>query len=237
MVQFDELPVEIQEKMLEHQVAQGYPRNPDVFRKNISASGLRKGMYWCDTPEGKKFWKMVTDRDFDVFFQKYPKKEFTLPKNWHVVVTGENQKEVSEWRGYQGLIPIGKIAGICLKFNSSFHKGHNSQNDIKDKDGWYDFGQEITTEQFRKYVLKKEVEEDKRFPRMMLVWDGSNEKSAVKMEVHAYVPTTPKPWIASRTRHDHAKETPTPKFTYLTPQDISEGKGVGVDPKLIKFKE
>lgn len=88
-----------------------------------------------------------------------------------------------------------------------------------------------------KFVEKVEDVEEKKFPRMMLVWDGSNEESAVKMEVHAYVPTTPKPWIASRTRHGHAKEIPTPQFTYLTAQDISEGIGVGIDPKLIKFKE
>lgn len=88
-----------------------------------------------------------------------------------------------------------------------------------------------------KFVEKVEDVEEKKFPRMMLVWDGDNEKSAVKREVHAYVPTTPNPWITSHTRYGHAKEIPAPQPIYLTAQDISEGKGVGVDPKLIKFKE
>ena len=232
---------------------------------------------------------------------------FTLPKNWHVVVTEENQKEVSEWRfKTPEKICLGFIAGVVYKVpQDRYEKGHNPGDLIKKPD--YDFGTEITTEQFRKYVLKKEVEQkfevgdwvyhikneftgisprctfiarvdsdkiwckdykdeshlgikefseyyrlatpdeipeaeisktkEKTFPRMMLVWDGDNEKNAVRREVHAYVPTTPNPWITSRTRYGHAKEIPVSQPIYLTAQDVSEGKGVGVDPKLIKFKE
>lgn len=157
---------------------------------------------------------------------------FTLPKNWHVVVTEENQKEVSEWRFKTSeKICLGYIAGVVYKVpQDRYEKGHNPGDLIKKPN--YDFGQEITTEQFRKYVLKKE---EKKFPRMMLVSDDTN--NWIRKIVHCYCGTLNRPWVVEVGGYKYAKEIPAPQPIYLTAQDISEGKGVGVDPKLIKFKE
>ena len=38
MVKWNDLPVEIQEKMLEEQVRQGNKRNPEIFIRSTSAS-------------------------------------------------------------------------------------------------------------------------------------------------------------------------------------------------------
>ena len=74
MSRFDELPVEIQEKMLEYQVRQGNPRNPDIFRKKISTNKFGKGFHWWNTSEGKTFWNLViNDKRFDLFYTIYPK--------------------------------------------------------------------------------------------------------------------------------------------------------------------
>lgn len=70
-------PVEVVEKMLEHQVAQGNVRDVSVFEENNAADARRRGFDWIATPEHKKhtdFWVcVINNKDFDLFFQIYPK--------------------------------------------------------------------------------------------------------------------------------------------------------------------
>lgn len=74
MKKFDELPVEIQEKMLERQFQQTGKRNPEVFRKSIFASTEDRGFKWAKSPEGQKFWNEVIDCDnYEPFYKRYPK--------------------------------------------------------------------------------------------------------------------------------------------------------------------
>lgn len=75
---------------------------------------------------------------------------FILPKHgWHVVVTQENQKELSKWRELYNntLLKIGYIVGMYIG-------GTKEHNPPDKRDG---FGEEITYEQFLKYVMKKEI--------------------------------------------------------------------------------
>lgn len=83
-------------------------------------------------------------------------------KNFYVVVTEENNEVLSKWRfGHDRLkLSNNEIVGIVLyKFETNNHKyvkGHNARHQIKDET--YDFGEEITFEQFKKYILKEETE-------------------------------------------------------------------------------
>lgn len=84
---------------------------------------------------------------------------------WYVIVTEENKDVLRKWRGCTYL-SVGHICGMCKSYNGRLSKEHNPKNLIK-KDGDYDFGEEITFEQFKKYVLKEEnmvEEKDSRFP-------------------------------------------------------------------------
>ena len=77
-----------------------------------------------------------------------------LPDRWYCVVTKENQNILSKWRfsnNYDKL-EIESITGICNKYN---RKHHNPKNEIRGD--IYDFGIEITFEQFKKWVLKEEL--------------------------------------------------------------------------------
>ena len=94
---------------------------------------------------------------------------FKLPKNWHVVVTQENIEEVLNWRfknkvkEYEitNFLESENVVGVTFdSINNNYKKGHNPKSRTKDEEGDYDFGIEITTEQFRKYVLNKQVNED-----------------------------------------------------------------------------
>jgi len=84
--------------------------------------------------------------------------EFVLPDRWHVVVTEENQEILSRWREYLGMLPIDNIVGIC---NKDGNKGNNPKSSLVGKD--YDFGKEITFDQFKKYVLKDQVKSNNKF--------------------------------------------------------------------------
>ena len=69
MIQFKDLPIEIQQRMLDEQERQGYPRNAKKFEKGVTG-----GFLWRLSLEGVAFWgKILLDGDFSVFYEKYPK--------------------------------------------------------------------------------------------------------------------------------------------------------------------
>lgn len=69
-------PEEIVEKMLDHQVEQGNPRNIAVFERNASSNRTHEGFDWEKTKENHNFWdKIIHGHDFTHFFNLYPKKE------------------------------------------------------------------------------------------------------------------------------------------------------------------
>jgi|SRR5690554_3368047 len=74
MIQFKDLPVEIQERMLDEQVRQGNPRDAEVFERYILAEARNGGFTWGSTDDGHNFWaETIRDGNFAVFYEKYPK--------------------------------------------------------------------------------------------------------------------------------------------------------------------
>lgn len=72
-------PTEVVEKMLERQVEQRNQRDVTVFELAKRAGRGIKGFCWEETVEGHYFWeRVILHKDFDVFFEKYPKPEKTL---------------------------------------------------------------------------------------------------------------------------------------------------------------
>jgi hypothetical protein len=75
MTEFDKLPREIQERMLECQVEQGNKRDADVFRNKIRANKYRGGFGWSESTEEYDFWQdVLMNKEHNIFFEKYPKK-------------------------------------------------------------------------------------------------------------------------------------------------------------------
>ena len=67
-------PIEIVQRMVECQVEQGNKADVSVFQNRKSCSGGSGGFEWCDTTERHDFWqKVILNRDFKIFFEKYPK--------------------------------------------------------------------------------------------------------------------------------------------------------------------
>lgn len=74
MMQFKDLPVEIQQHMLDEQERQGNPRNAKVFEKTIMACSSEGGFTWEKSDEKFDFWyKIITNGNLAVFYEKYPK--------------------------------------------------------------------------------------------------------------------------------------------------------------------
>lgn len=73
MKQFDELPIEIQNRMLDCQEEQGNPRNPDVFRRYLKESKFSKGFAWQFTSEGLDVWnEVLVNNNYAPFFKIHP---------------------------------------------------------------------------------------------------------------------------------------------------------------------
>ena len=71
-----DFPIEIVERMLECQVEQGNKRDVSVFEKYSARNNTKGGFDWNSTTEGRDFWaSVICGKQFDLFFQKYPKKQ------------------------------------------------------------------------------------------------------------------------------------------------------------------
>jgi hypothetical protein len=82
-----DFPPEIVEMMLQRQFEQTGKRDVSVFEDYRSADWQENGFSWSKTPENSTFWcYVISDKKFDVFFEKYPK-EF----NSHIK-TKQNEK-------------------------------------------------------------------------------------------------------------------------------------------------
>ena len=80
--------------------------------------------------------------------------EFVLPQTWWVRVTKENIDVLKQWRFNNTIsrLEIGWV--VAMAYNGhSFNKEHNNEPYTNN----YDFGVEITYQQFLKYVLKQET--------------------------------------------------------------------------------
>ena len=142
------------------------------------------------------------------------------------------------------------------KVDASFIEGGFSWN--KSPEGQFFWSKVINGKHFPVVVVKpdKEIEQTKESP----VKDNNDRKPAYKMGeilkdkgkqrvVIGYFPDMPNPYITitkqtfdsfalgmtdSTVAIIEAIKEPD-KYVYLTLQDISEGKGIGVDPSLIKI--
>ena len=75
--QLEGFPKEIVERMLECQVEQGNPRDVSIFERYPNAGQDLGGFNWRATIEGDDWWsKVIDDKNFDIFFLKYPKTSY-----------------------------------------------------------------------------------------------------------------------------------------------------------------
>ena len=111
---------------------------------------------WDDFLKHKDVFKPSTKEAYDAqFVVKEP--EFVLPELWHIIITTENYEILSKY--FSNNLPHSVLytKGI-MGFYKENKLGH-THTQIKGYD--WDFGIEITFDQFKKYVLKEEIVKEK----------------------------------------------------------------------------
>jgi len=119
-----DFPTEIVEKMIERQIEQGNAKSVSVFEKDRSVSIFQGGFFWHKTPEGDDWWcKVIEDKNFELFFELYPKKA-TFKKGDRVMVKDRIHEK------WEDAIFLTEIAGAeypyyCVDkpYESEFKKG------------------------------------------------------------------------------------------------------------------
>ena len=75
--QIENFPIEVVQRMVDCQVEQGNEADVTIFQ-----NCEKDGFLWNKSQEGKGFWKsVIRNKDFDVFFKKYPKHQVTIQKD------------------------------------------------------------------------------------------------------------------------------------------------------------
>ena len=78
-----DLPKEIQEVVFKRQEEQGNPKHDKL---NLNFCKDEGNFDWNITKEGDDFWEEINDGNFDVFYEKYPKKEASMFKKGDYIV-------------------------------------------------------------------------------------------------------------------------------------------------------
>lgn len=97
-----DFPIEVVQKMIDYQIYHGNIADVTIFQNNPMFNKKHGGFTWDETKEGSRFWDAVIKwKNFDLFFQKYPKSgnsksknaEFPLPpEKMRVYIKGNNQR-------------------------------------------------------------------------------------------------------------------------------------------------
>ena len=237
---FIELPLGIQLKMLEFQVASGNPMNPHVFEKDIKANTDNGGFDWNNFI-GNDFWLEVLKGNYDLFFERFPDSEY--PKFAYVEVSGDYKLCLV----YKNSILTNNLEYPFL-INSEIR---NLGSYLENKNKAY------TLHYISKIFTEKELDEkmlhnnntnisiqkeEKTFPRVMLVKQKSTDKwdrRVIIAEKQGYYIA----WMHATTLQDAELELNTNKWSYgkeledefvVTKKEISEFFNIPIDKLIIK---
>jgi len=233
------LPLGIQLKMLEFQVAAGNPMNLYVFEKDIIATTGSGGFDW-NRFVSNSFWTEVLEGDYDLFFQKFPESEY--PKFAYAKISGDYK-----------LCLVYKNTNLANNLEYPYIVNPEIRNIgsyLKNKD------KACTIHYVSKIFTEKELEEkkasgknlniihkeEKTFPRVMLVKQSDDNKWD-KRVVIAYKCGRYVSWTDAETLEDAENKTSTTTWQYakeidekfvVTREEISKQFNIPIENLIIK---
>ncbi len=93
-------PIEVVRKMVEEQVKQGNNADVTIFQADYMSGKEEGGFNWNETSEGSDFWnKVIGNKNFDKFFEKYPKRDTHV---YYVGVKGRGNEIITELKKLGG---------------------------------------------------------------------------------------------------------------------------------------
>ena len=144
MIKFKDLPVEIQQRMLDEQERQGNTRCAEVFEESITAPAREGGFLWARSVEGYDFWeKIIVLGNFTEFYGKYPKRPLLKVIPLHIKILNSKalleviaERLVTEWRN--GGCLSGRVE-IDWFEHSGFHWYASAEIDADYESKQYDY--------------------------------------------------------------------------------------------------
>jgi hypothetical protein len=148
MKKFKDLPIEIQNKMLDHQEKQGNKRDESVFIKQVFSILFRGGFDWDKTIEGHTFWtEVIKEGNHELFFEKYPVQNVPELKGILMEVSDFEDFSYSQKREVIGTLN-GKY--ICMACDRSYVVDYNYARPImQPKEITIEEAQEMIGDEFK----------------------------------------------------------------------------------------
>ena len=114
------VPIEFVRKMVEEQVRQGNKADVSIFQECANRDKKHGGFEWEETEDGFEFWDMVVlYKEFDEFFEKYPKQETPEMQDAENTTTGPHKGIDWEQRRYE--IAKSAMNGILASAATNHH--------------------------------------------------------------------------------------------------------------------
>lgn len=113
-----DFPIEVVQRMVDCQIEQGNKADVTVFQTGRCKIVEHGGFDWTETKDGVSFWgKVLSSKDFDIFFKKYPREEIidNGEIDTHVYYRGNAE------RGEEIISELEKLGGIN-RYNISAEK-------------------------------------------------------------------------------------------------------------------
>jgi hypothetical protein len=111
-----DFPMEVVERMVYEQISQRQKPNPTVFAIKNSAAPGEGGFSWAASEDGYTFWeKVISHKDWDLFFSKYPRKTVVYENTNRVYAVGyhNNGKKVIDALVEHGGVNKLNFTGDC----------------------------------------------------------------------------------------------------------------------------
>jgi hypothetical protein len=148
MKKFKDLPIEIQNKMLDRQAEQGNKRDESVFIEGVDSVFSKGGFDWCRTIESNIFWgEVIMKGNHELFFEKYARQN--IPELKGILM------EVSDFKDFsysQKREVIGTLNGkhICMASDRSYVVDYNYARPImQPKEITIEEAQEMIGDEFK----------------------------------------------------------------------------------------
>lgn len=237
---FIELPLGIQLKMLEFQVASGNLRDFYVFEKDIIANTGNGGFDW-NKFVSTSFWAEVLKGNYDLFFKRFPESEY--PKFAYAKISGDyklclvyKNTNLTNNTEYPYLVnPEIRNIGSYLKNKDKAYTIHFMSKIFTEKE----LEEKKASGKNSNIVIHKEK---KTFPRVMLVRQSDNDKWEKRVVIACkcghYVS-----WTDAETLEDAENKITTITWKYakeideefiVTRKEISKQFNIPIENLIIK---
>lgn len=118
-IDIKDFPQEVLDKMMDNQEIQGNKRDQSVFELKFTACKRDGGFDWNLSPEGGHFWGAVSNKAFDIFYEKYPKETSESIPMPEPDITHLDSRAIGDLKGFPSEIIDMMLERSSIKYEIS----------------------------------------------------------------------------------------------------------------------